>query len=843
MKRQALVDDFLVAESKGVSEGVSFSGPMSAHVDDVPEVLEGLKLRGQMWDKTGASGKQLLHKDLIEYHGTYKGRPIVEVKMPDGSSEMFYKSTNWAKKGTGGKWQVYGGHSSTHNNKNWFIKDEGFKEFYGSKTFKEMAENLDDALSSKYGTSKKELDKLLNFKNVQSKADTYTPSEISRLERDLRNDPNIVKKDVGFVDDTRYSPEEKEAIAKFLQPNPSHRIVSPGKKVYGGEIDSYADGGEYDLPMAYEGQEYKHYDPNRGHWSPEDRYGARLSRGEVSPEEQAEYEDYMRRNRNLGSWDPNDVYDIRNQQGYNNNRDQYYKGWNAQGSPRSGGYYNQRWGMQPAANMLGAFSRNSRNSFKGIGDFSDKTFEEFRSAIGKTHEIVSEDPLWKQKRFGRRKGQDKVNIFGNKKQIGTRYNTRLIQRPGDTQDPNKPQDPSNAPEQQMERIPMFDGYLDVPVNNPNVATNSSQEQMVIATTPRGKEQMTASEAEAKEYPHTNVEEVSNVQEQQQQQQQPESRQRRYLGRRGDERRARNAENPMRQGANQAPSSDTRRKIPIGDGFVWADENNQSQLQPGEEYPSGQYVDPAIRQPPSKPGASTMNPKRTNPNSEEALQKALLETNTTMQDYLNNPALADAVDDYINQEASPEGGYSPYDYPNWEPNLEKKYYGGQIYGSPFKWDPKRLKFNSGGEFSDQGGWDFNMDQFTREGLIPFGHQFKGFLDQMNEYRDANSPEAAKQRALENLTRHEKDMDEGYHAYNLRKDIPYKRGANVLPGTGDIGSFNQGQFYNYTGPMNDNWAKYGGLIKGATGMEKGSEHTMTNKQRRLLEKAGYSLTQLH
>lgn len=165
---------------------IQFQGSQIFDYEDVPEVLSALRQRGQNLDKLGAKGSDLLHSDMINYHGTYAGRPIVEVKMPDGSSEMFYKSSGWAgKKGAGtdgtteGMWQVYGGHSKNPNAKadNWFIKDYGYTDYYGSNTYKEMAENLDNALIQKYNFKDvNELDDAFNFKNKYGNVDTYVPS-------------------------------------------------------------------------------------------------------------------------------------------------------------------------------------------------------------------------------------------------------------------------------------------------------------------------------------------------------------------------------------------------------------------------------------------------------------------------------------------------------------------------------------------------------------------------------------------------------------------------------------------------------------------------------------------
>jgi len=162
---------------------VDFVGPMRAPAHAVSDVLSGLKNRGTKWDKVGAKGEELLHPDMINYHGTYAGRPIVEVRMPDGTPEFFYKSSGWAgKEGAGlkgtteGQWQVFGGFSDVPNTKDWFIKDAGYKDYYGSNTFKGMAENLDNALIQKLGfQNTDELDNAINFQNRFGNVDSYTP--------------------------------------------------------------------------------------------------------------------------------------------------------------------------------------------------------------------------------------------------------------------------------------------------------------------------------------------------------------------------------------------------------------------------------------------------------------------------------------------------------------------------------------------------------------------------------------------------------------------------------------------------------------------------------------------
>ena len=84
------------------------------------------------------------------------GRPIVEVDIGGGQTQMFYKSTgkggklNEAGKSTAGMWQPYGHMDRMirgENAKDWFIKNEGYKDFYGSKSFRDIAGNLDRILN------------------------------------------------------------------------------------------------------------------------------------------------------------------------------------------------------------------------------------------------------------------------------------------------------------------------------------------------------------------------------------------------------------------------------------------------------------------------------------------------------------------------------------------------------------------------------------------------------------------------------------------------------------------------------------------------------------------------
>lgn len=132
--------------------------------------MEGIEIANMELDAMKKLGKQLddeysyfnygdFTADNAKFHGVVGGRPVAEVELPTGNTQMFYKSSGLAgKKGIGvggtteGLWQPYGGHVNMPNsqfgrgkgfNKQWFIKDGGYKDWYGSKSFKGISDNLD----------------------------------------------------------------------------------------------------------------------------------------------------------------------------------------------------------------------------------------------------------------------------------------------------------------------------------------------------------------------------------------------------------------------------------------------------------------------------------------------------------------------------------------------------------------------------------------------------------------------------------------------------------------------------------------------------------------------------
>ena len=127
-------------------------------IDDgtIQNALDAMKAQGKYADDIGYNIDDLVGSD-IQYLGDISGRTIVNVPLPNGKSQLFYKSTGLAgKKGSGvggtseGLWQPYGGHASVRGwpgrgyIENWFIKDSGYADYYGSESFKNIANKLDE---------------------------------------------------------------------------------------------------------------------------------------------------------------------------------------------------------------------------------------------------------------------------------------------------------------------------------------------------------------------------------------------------------------------------------------------------------------------------------------------------------------------------------------------------------------------------------------------------------------------------------------------------------------------------------------------------------------------------
>jgi hypothetical protein len=98
-----------------------------------------------------------INTEHLRFHGTPHGRSVVEVAVPGKThqTQLFYKSSGLAGKAgegvkgsTQGLWQPYGGHATVLHNDgpivDWFIKDNGYKTYYNSKSFRDISKRLDD---------------------------------------------------------------------------------------------------------------------------------------------------------------------------------------------------------------------------------------------------------------------------------------------------------------------------------------------------------------------------------------------------------------------------------------------------------------------------------------------------------------------------------------------------------------------------------------------------------------------------------------------------------------------------------------------------------------------------
>ena len=122
--------------------------------------IGGMTEQGKNLDKMGYDVSKMLNKDAVKYHGVQGGRTVMEVSLPNGGSQLFYKSSGLAGKSgkgvggtTEGMWQPFGGFANISYkgkpNKNWFIKSKDYENFYGSKSFRDIAGNLDKIAAEK----------------------------------------------------------------------------------------------------------------------------------------------------------------------------------------------------------------------------------------------------------------------------------------------------------------------------------------------------------------------------------------------------------------------------------------------------------------------------------------------------------------------------------------------------------------------------------------------------------------------------------------------------------------------------------------------------------------------
>jgi len=222
--------------------------------------LDQIKGSGAYWDEVGIPGKDLVSKtDMVEYVGTKSGRPVVNVKMPDGTTQSFYKSSGWAGKAgdgvggtTEGMWQPFGGFTKHPKVKSgdWFIKDAGYKDFYGSQTYKDMANSMDDVLIKKLGAKNvDELDDMINFQSRNRPGDDFIPDYNHGGSHFLENNTGL---EATQLEDKPIDKDAMTAMMKskfatalaFGNPAAKRMVNAPGKDA---NLDDYIyTGDEYD---------------------------------------------------------------------------------------------------------------------------------------------------------------------------------------------------------------------------------------------------------------------------------------------------------------------------------------------------------------------------------------------------------------------------------------------------------------------------------------------------------------------------------------------------------------------------------------------------------------------
>ena len=132
--------------------------------------INGMIAQGKYLDEIGYDASKMLDGRNIVFHGDKfgSGRIVVEVALPNGQTQLFYKSSGLAGKSgkgaggtTEGLWQPFMGYSDTAptgwrklddgtyeavgsaKNEGWHIKSPGYEDFYGSEAYRDIAGNLD----------------------------------------------------------------------------------------------------------------------------------------------------------------------------------------------------------------------------------------------------------------------------------------------------------------------------------------------------------------------------------------------------------------------------------------------------------------------------------------------------------------------------------------------------------------------------------------------------------------------------------------------------------------------------------------------------------------------------
>jgi hypothetical protein len=193
------------------AKGVTHYG---TSLDGIENALVGMKQRGKYLDDVNYDASSLIGENVVN-HGTHIGRQVVEVALPDGNTQLFYKSSGLAgKKGSGasgtteGLWQPFGGHAAIAKTDKWFIKDAGYKNYYDSKSFRDISGNLDRIVEEqgwdmsnqllkgdlKYGGDIPEAQVGAFFKTVAKKAPKYMDDAAKWVDNFIHGTDDAIKK-------------------------------------------------------------------------------------------------------------------------------------------------------------------------------------------------------------------------------------------------------------------------------------------------------------------------------------------------------------------------------------------------------------------------------------------------------------------------------------------------------------------------------------------------------------------------------------------------------------------------------------------------------------------------
>ena len=580
-------------------------------------------------------------------------------------------------------------------------------------------------------------------------------------------------------------------------------------------------------------------------------------------------------------WTPKEETNTNWMQNYNRNK--VYPGRQINNNPALNSYYGQRFGMSNVGSLYNTIQNNPKGpgnvTFKGIGDQSGKTLEEFAGAIGKTIEVVDEkeETFYKKKRFGspERRAQDRKNIFGNKKYDYTKktYSTRPIGSSESAESDRKwdyqnfdelaemaglDTENNSYSEEHIFKIAKEKGLLGKENGNSNGEENGNKQ--ITGTSWNGEPVYTDVNDPNYIPPGQGLEENSNI----------------PNGSRRENRQARNRDwdtnndeelSRSERNAGRREAGDLRKQERMaGREDRIKDRNSRRKNRRfGENYDVedtyGNENGVVTRSSPDPSMAYGQNLEREDNADAKAINEMGLPPGTDF-----NKLSASEKDKYFglfDQYYDSDNVLSRNGYKVQDSNVPLKAYGGEL-GSPFKWDTNQRRFlprASAGYQVDEygqpvgtdvygdptGGYEVNQGKDKRtkgqkqqiaagvaRAGYNMGNKFSNFLGAVNDY--VPSDEKAVNRAKQFQVM-DTDSPEGYYADNLQTGL-FNNAGNQASSSGDNVSFGQDMTN-----INSPFVRYGGLIKGAKGMQKGSEHYLTKAQEGMLIKAGYKLKRLY